>query len=308
VAPPELRTRAVVGHDRAGRPLTETLVTLGPAGIFGIATTGERPSDGAPTAVFLNVANEHHVGPNRLWVELAREWAARGLPAVRIDFTGLGESPARPGRPEEVFRSVVAFDDVLDVARAVSPDDPGNVALVGLCSSAYQAIESGLELAPRGVYAINPVISFTPPEMAEGHPLDPRRRACMPRTALVEAFHGSSLMRRLGGAAWRARHLVSRRGRVADWLDGLVDRGVDCVFICGEGEAQPFLQSPHLERHRRDGRVRLEVLPGLDHGLLNARLRQQSRDLLTDHVEARFTAAGPEPDGDEPPASVGAVG
>jgi hypothetical protein len=211
-----------------------------------------------------------------------------------------------------VFRSVVAFDDVLDVARAVSPDDPGNVALVGLCSSAYQAIESGLELAPRGVYAINPVISFAPPEMDGGGPLDPRRRVCMPRTAFVEAFHGdgplSGVMRRLGGAAWRARHLISRRGRMADWLDELVDEGVDCVFICGEGEAQPFLQSPHLDRHRRDGRVRLEVLPGLDHGLLNAQLRQHSRDLLTDHVLARFTPSGPEPDGDEPPASVEAIG
>ena len=77
----------------------------------------------------------------------------------------------------------------------------------------------------------------------------------MPRTAFVEAFHGdgplSGFMRRLGGGAWRARHLISRRGRLADWLDGLVDQGVDCVFICGEGEAQPFLQSPHLDRHRR---------------------------------------------------------
>jgi hypothetical protein len=164
------------------------------------------------------------------------------------------------------------------------------------------------------VYGINPVISFTPPEMAGGGPLDPRRRACMPRTAFVEAFHGdgplSGLMRRLGGGAWRARHLLSRRGRLADWLDGLVDQGVDCVFICGEGEAQPFLQSPHLDRHRREGRVRLEVLPGLDHGLLNAQLRQRSRGLLTEHVMARFAVVSPDtkPNGDEPPAAVEAVG
>ena len=57
------------------------------------------------------------------------------------------------GGPVQPVRSVSAIDDVLDVARAVSPEDPGNVVLFGLCSSGYQVLEAALDLLPRGVCA-----------------------------------------------------------------------------------------------------------------------------------------------------------
>jgi pimeloyl-ACP methyl ester carboxylesterase len=42
--------------------------------------------------LFMNAGGVRHIGPNRMWVEAARRWAARGIPSVRVDFQRTGES------------------------------------------------------------------------------------------------------------------------------------------------------------------------------------------------------------------------
>ena len=87
---------------RAG--VRERPVELGPARLFGVLSepeNGIEPS--APTVVFLNVGLIGHQGPGRLWVELARACAAAGgVRCLRADLSGIGDSPARPGRAELV--------------------------------------------------------------------------------------------------------------------------------------------------------------------------------------------------------------
>ena len=75
-----------------------------------------------------------------------------------------------------------------EIANAVSPDDPSDVVLVGLCSSAYQALDSAIRLHPLGVIALNPVITFQPPEMLAGGKVDERRRVALPRGAVIQQF------------------------------------------------------------------------------------------------------------------------
>jgi alpha-beta hydrolase superfamily lysophospholipase len=287
------------GEATVDAPGTDTGVVerpalFGPLGLFGLITEAPRATAG-PTVVFLSVANEHHVGPNRLWVELARRLALVGLRSVRIDLSGLGDSPVRDGQPEFVSRAPWAFVDVADVARAVSPDDPSNIVLVGLCSAAYQAIESALELRPRGVVAINPVLSFQPPEVLAGDPLDPRRRIAWPRGAVVQSFHHqgplSPLRRRFPNIGWRIRILMAPSRRSAVWLKELADAGVDLLLICGEREARPIHQGASarlLQKLARTGRLRFEFIPGLDHGLLRAEDRDRVSEMLIDHLRDRF--------------------
>jgi len=157
IDPPPRAGTMTMGTRADGREIVETPTALGPLGIFAITTEVPGAVVG-PTVVLLSVANEHHIGPNRLWVELARQWAALGMRCVRFDLSGLGDSPTRPGQAEFIARAVEAFDDVGTVAAAVSPSDPSNVYFVGLCSAAYQAIESALILRPRGIIAVNPVL------------------------------------------------------------------------------------------------------------------------------------------------------
>src|SRR5271154_1063781 len=172
--------------------IVETPVWVGETGLFGVVT--ESPVHNAgPTAIFLSVANGHRVGPARMWVDLARRWAEQGLRSIRIDFSGLGDSPLRHKEQKEFdWCAPAAFDDVEEVARWVSPSDPSDVILVGLCASGYQAIDSAFHLKPRGVVAINPNISFVPPEIRDGRSVDTRRRVVMDSSRLQERFRSNS--------------------------------------------------------------------------------------------------------------------
>jgi alpha-beta hydrolase superfamily lysophospholipase len=296
LAPPAVA--AWTGPD--GVTLTEELLSLGPLGLFGVATTSSARR-GGPTVLFLNSGNDWHVGPNRMWVDLARRWAAAGVRCVRFDESGLGDSPVHPGQTAHVIWAAQAFDDVAAAAGAVSPTDPADVVLVGLCSGAYQALESALGLAPRGVLAVNPVLRFEPPEAASG-PIDPRRQICRPTNPLVTSYRSlpfPALRRRLGSVAWRLANAANTHRSPRSWLAQLVADGVDTYCICGPDEARPLTEGTGLGRLQgaADGILRIEVLDGLDHALMAADQRALVCDRLTEHLLARFGPAGAAAEG-----------
>jgi alpha-beta hydrolase superfamily lysophospholipase len=47
--------------------------------------------------VMLNSGTIHHIGPSRLYVAIARRCAARGIGALRVDLSGVGDSGLRSG-------------------------------------------------------------------------------------------------------------------------------------------------------------------------------------------------------------------
>jgi hypothetical protein len=119
--------------------------------LFGIVTEKDG-SPAGPWVLLLTVASHHHVGPSRLWVELARRWAASGARVLRFDVSGVGDSGDFGGPMVYTSRSV---SDVVDAAKAISPDAPGEVILVGMCSGAWAASLAGYEVGARAVYLVN---------------------------------------------------------------------------------------------------------------------------------------------------------
>jgi hypothetical protein len=93
------RSALVNWSDSASSAVREEALSFGDGGrLFGILS---EPGRGARTAViFLNADANHRVGPNRLYVSLARDLAARGYPAFRFDVGGLGDSGPAPGMAE----------------------------------------------------------------------------------------------------------------------------------------------------------------------------------------------------------------
>jgi len=283
-----------------GGRLTERAIRLGPAGLFAIATEPDAPTR-APTVLMLNAGPDWHVGPNRLWVDLSRRWAAAGFRCVRLDESGLGDSPARPGKPANLVRSPDAFDDVREARFAVEPDDPTNVVLVGLCSGGYQALEDALVLPTRAIYAINPVLHFAPPELATGA-IDPRRRICWPLSGLASTYRSwlaEPVRRRLRKVLWRSIHLLNRdRSRdAATWLDQLRIDGVEVLVVCGQEEARPFGTAPAETTGTAVGHdsIRLDVIEGLDGALMPAWQRAEVSRCLTDHLLGHFVPAKERP-------------
>ncbi len=89
--------------------ITEQVVA--PAGMFGILAK-PLESGTARALLMLNAGAIRHIGSNRMDVPLARQLAASGLVVLRADLTGIGDSPARIGEPENVVYAPHAASDV----------------------------------------------------------------------------------------------------------------------------------------------------------------------------------------------------
>jgi len=319
------RAAASESGDRLPTPVVERAVRLGPFGLFSIST---EPKEGAtgPVCLFVNVANEHRIGPGRLWVDLSRRLATAGLRCVRMDLSGVGDSPPRGSTPPRVY-PYSAIEDVVDVARALSPEAPSNVVLFGLCSSGYHVLEAAAILSPRGVCALNPAVSFPAPEMEHGGAADPRRKFFLPEPHLATATNKVTSIRwleeqvplvrwigtRYPMATVRARRSIrsalDRLGRPyrtlvwrlgtrpggpksgpSEHLADLVLAGSNVLLICGSEEIRPFRHAADHPRLRsaNAGELQLEMISALDHALRHPRDRDEVSDLIVDYASRHF--------------------
>jgi hypothetical protein len=124
------------------KPYSEFAVVLGEAeNLVAIGTRPTRPSGGStPAVVFLNSGIIHRIGPDRLYVRLARALAEAGALAFRLDFSGIGDSGA-PAHPSDIHRSEAEQREVtqcLDFIQETEGVD--RMILIGLCSGGDNAL------------------------------------------------------------------------------------------------------------------------------------------------------------------------
>jgi alpha-beta hydrolase superfamily lysophospholipase len=292
MVPPELNGEAVVDMDEDGAAIVESAFVAGHAELVGVSTIPSQPNN-APTIMLLNTADDHRVGPNRMWVTLARRWARLGYRSVRFDLSGLGDSGTRGGQGRGQLRVPEHFEDVSEMVAHVSPHDQSNVVLIGLCSSGYQAIDSAFHLKPRGVCAINPTFSFYYPEVAATGSMDARRRVARHRSDLVKAFGRNGLlwpiMERHGNTLWTWRNTLSSR-RPSKWARELVSSGVVSLLLVGNYEGRQIQQhgGRAIQRLQTSERLRIQIEDGLEHALMTIESRQLVTDVLTRHLLEHF--------------------
>jgi pimeloyl-ACP methyl ester carboxylesterase len=138
-APPRLPPARLELEDPAA---IEEPVQFGPGeALVGVLCRPAVPVPGRPVVVFLNMGANHHIGANRQSVTLARKLAGRGFPSLRMDVAGIGDSPARPGLPDNrLYDQAACLDlqaalDWLDERRFAHGFGPATV--FGLCCGAY---------------------------------------------------------------------------------------------------------------------------------------------------------------------------
>lgn len=130
--------------------VSETPMTIAqPVGeLVGILT---QPADGPVSdlcVVLLNAGAIRRTGPNRMWVEAARRWAQRGVPTLRLDVEGVGDSDGdiedyRDDRGLYVPKLVPQVLAAIDALQQAGVGE--RFALGGLCSGAYWAYHAALQ-------------------------------------------------------------------------------------------------------------------------------------------------------------------
>lgn len=84
-------------------------------GLVGVLTepAANKAIANAPTVLVSNIGLNNHVGPYRLWVDLARALADNGFTTLRFDSAGLGDSEPRRETVSDIERAVLDFGDAM---------------------------------------------------------------------------------------------------------------------------------------------------------------------------------------------------
>jgi alpha-beta hydrolase superfamily lysophospholipase len=280
--------------------------------LFGIVTEPDRREVRRRAVILLNAGADHHVGPSRIYVTIARRWARRGYFVLRMDLAGLGDSGNRPGRPDdevfppEALQDVRAAIDLLKTRYGIR-----DITLAGLCSGAYHALRAAVAGLPAGrILMVNPLNYFWKPGMA------------LADLQVAEVIHNPGRYREhlTSSAAWK--RLLS--GRVNVWrivkiyahrallplqslsrdvarslriplpydlgreLEQLISRGVRITFVFSRGE--PGIELLKIEGgaalKRLGNRCRVRIIDRADHSFSHSRPRAALEDILSEELFA----------------------
>lgn len=213
--------------------MNEQPVTFGrDNGLLGVLSQSAEPVAGAPAVILLNAGLLYRIGPNRLYVELARHLAAQGYPSLRFDMSGVGDSELRDGRLLYIERSTHDTVAALDfLAETVGTE---RFVLMGLCTGAFSAFRAAL--ADEGVSGCVLLDGYSYPTVRS------RIRYYLPRALELERWTGY-VGRRLGlatGATEDAaggddmiifENEVVPRDRFARELGELTERGTELFMV-----------------------------------------------------------------------------
>lgn len=116
--------------------LRERAIAIGsPVPLAAVITEPEQFDPQRPALLVLNSGVMHHVGSCRLSVEIARAAAARGLLALRFDFSGIGDSSPRGGSASTETLAMQELTEVMDYLQRVRGVQ--RFITFGLCSGAH---------------------------------------------------------------------------------------------------------------------------------------------------------------------------
>ena len=254
----------------------ERAVTLGAVGLAGVVVEPvDGPAAGRPWIVLPNVAAEHHIGPGRRWVEFARSWAAQGHRCLRVDYSGVGDSPTRPGQHEDQSHApewVADLDELMADLRA----DGSGVVFVALCSGAYSAFEAALLDEVDAIFAINPRLTLW------DYPAD-LRHVRVHRAAFIPARPFQVLREHrpvLASGLWRIWRQVAIGRAPYAVLRQVLRRGTEVEMVLCHEDGKHFVEVaawwPRLWWDRRRGRLRLEQDDVYDHSLLTRTAQERA--------------------------------
>ena len=79
-----------------------------------------------------------HIGPNRIWVRMARELALKGIASLRLDGRSVGDSDGEGNglMPNEEYYQEHIYDDIENVMEIATAQGAKQFLMTGICSGA----------------------------------------------------------------------------------------------------------------------------------------------------------------------------
>jgi pimeloyl-ACP methyl ester carboxylesterase len=257
-------------------------------------------------AVWLNAGPQRRIGPNRMWVETARRWAALGVPTVRIDLTAIGDAEGDSQSLLDVrsyytgayMEQVRAVLDALQArglpprfllgglcagahwALSVAQDDP-RVSAAAVLNAGYLVYDGGLSNAIGASRGLAPRL-FTRAMWArvlrgEVTPASQLRAMRLILTAIVRKLGRRASRLLKPGAAADSNEITEAFDRLLEQ-----DKRALILFAGEERHHGELLAAGRLERLQRWPNVSLVHIdvPGDMHTLRPLEMQEQARELI----------------------------
>jgi alpha-beta hydrolase superfamily lysophospholipase len=280
--------------------------------LFGIVTHPARDERRRRAVILVNSGADYHIGAGRMYVAMARRWAARGYHVLRMDLAGIGDSGTRPGRTDDEVFPPRAIDDIaaaIDFVRkhyAVR-----EVVLAGLCSAGYHVLRAAVAgLQVDRILMVNPQSFSWTEATAVGavqladvvRELGGDRRRTLSLATLKRLVSGKVDVLTVGriylqrariatesGVREAARRLRIRLPRDLGWeLQEIAARGVRVVFVFAAGD--PGIELLRIQSgsavKRLGDRCHVHIIESADHTFTRIAPRARMEQALSDELFA----------------------
>lgn len=249
--------------------------------LYGIVS---EPSPGESTSsqaafILLNSGLLHRIGPNRVYVKIARQLAQLGFTTLRFDLSGIGDSPNRDDNMPFMRSSMLEVRQAMDYLAATR--DIHRFILTGICSGADLAVRVACEDAR--VTGIAPIDFYTVPSMGYLRSMY-MRRLVNPRSWWKLLTGKSELWSNIRKKLMSQQPSPSRRveavidedswppapAKVRPMLETLAKKQVKMCFVYSSGSSAHYNFKQHFERtvQQLQRQAELDVVhhPTADHG------------------------------------------
>jgi len=299
------------------RSVHEAAVAIdGAVSLAGIASIGDHPPSPSGTqeshgVILLSAGIARRIGPSRLYVDLARRWAADGHTVLRLDLSGIGDSPVHPDHPEQTVYAPTAAGEVLAAVNYLFAR--GGVTrchIVGMCSGSYHGLKAALAGANlSSLVMINPLTfrwraddvltsQYAEHEVAFAAKTytrlwrEPEKWMRIVRGDFNPRQVARTLMQRFGmgirSTAFDLARLLKIRvaGDLGAELESLAERGIRLRFVFSTNEPGISLLATQAGRSvgrlQRRGMLRQVTIPASDHIFTTIDARDRLTGVLTE--------------------------
>ena len=297
----------------------------GGRGLFGVLTAPapETRRVDLPAIVMLNAGSIHRIGAHRLHVPLARAWATLGFHVLRLDLSGIGDSPAAEGCVENLTYPRDAQSDVQAAMDFLSQTAGAQkFVLMGHCSGGdltfqiafkHPLVASAVMINPR-TFCVNDLGMVDSYQQARSY-----QGSLLQTDALKKLLRGDADVARAARivAPKVADQVVSRAKRAVSNLLGrhedepigdqpnendvprclqlMAERGVDTFLLVTDHDpGVDYVDSKYRDEMRAlsgvPGFRRVDV-KGTDHTFTARWAQERVAATLTAHLEERFLAS-----------------
>ena len=226
---------------------------------------------GAVGQILFNAGVVHRVGPHRINVRLARRLAARGIPSIRFDLAGLGDSPRAPGGRDFEQQAMVDLRSAMDALGREAGVE--RFSLLGYCSGgphSYSTAKADPRVA--GVILYDTYIYPTLHTRLNRYLLSIQRQgfASAVRSWVTRAFaRGNGASPREPDASAISFRVPTVK-ELADGLHGLNRRGVSVAVMYSGSFRELYNYDRQFEDvfgpHGVSAFVSCDYFPAMDHG------------------------------------------